>query len=418
MSTNTTTFEPALDVKNIKAHPANPRRKAIADDEMVASIKGQGLIQPIVVAPAAEGDGYVVIAGHRRLDGMKKARKRTTPAIVRTDLTSDAQQIEAAVVENVHRVDLSPMEEAEAFEQLRELKHTQRGSPDFRWKLDAQKRLRERTALTNQIVDRLTTDGVKKYELKGARDVWTAERNDDELKSLSYYAEVTYEDRRKEHADCLAYALIPSYGGGHDVYLLCTAHSIHKEKISKADREAQRVAEERQAMWKAEAEQKAIAGKLRRQTVLDLVPEGAAIPDFLVDQLRVVLPPAALWIYGDLGDQPELFFETAGTADADRFRFGLWDDEEDAKQLAFIATFNDMPGWRLVRLLMVVLLELTEAQPEHDTVGDTVTSRYFGFLAELGHHFTEQDTEIRDRTKAHLAAQADETDDEAEEAAS
>jgi ParB family chromosome partitioning protein len=478
MSTNTTTFEPALDVKNIKAHPANPRRKAIADDEMVASIKGQGLIQPIVVAPAAEGDGYVVIAGHRRLDGMKKARKRTTPAIVRTDLTSDAQQIEAAVVENVHRVDLSPMEEAEAFEQLRELKHTQRdiskmtgrpvstirdrlkllklskktresvhtgqltigdaleivafeddpkaqdvlvkaaGSPDFRWKLDAQKRLRERTALTNQIVDRLTTDGVRKYELKGARDVWTAERNDDELKSLSYYAEVTYEDRRKEHADCLAYALIPSYGGGHDVYLLCTAHSIHKEKISKADREAQRVAEERQAMWKAEAEQKAIAGKLRRQTVLDLVPEGAAIPDFLVDQLRVVLPPAALWIYGDLGDQPELFFETAGTADADRFRFGLWDDEEDAKQLAFIATFNDMPGWRLVRLLMVVLLELTEAQPEHDTVGDTVTSRYFGFLAELGHHFTEQDTEIRDRTKAHLAAQADETDDEAEEAAS
>lgn len=119
------TFEPELDIKQIRPHPANPRRKAAADPEMVDSIKAQGLLQHLVVAPSADGDGYVVLAGHRRLDGCKKARLKTVPAMVRTDVTTDAQQIEIAVVENVHREGLTPIEEAEAFAQLRDLKWTQ-----------------------------------------------------------------------------------------------------------------------------------------------------------------------------------------------------------------------------------------------------------------------------------------------------
>jgi len=478
-STDTTTsFEPALEVKTIKPHPANPRRKVVADDEMVASIKGQGLIQPIVVAPAADG-GYVVIAGHRRLDGLKKARKKTTPAIVRTDLTTDAQQIEAAVVENVHRVDLSPMEEAEAFEQLRDLKHTQRdiakmtgrpvstirerlkllklskktrdsihvgqltigdaleivafeddpkaqtalvkaaGSPSFRGEVDRQKRIRANREHNDQVIGRLTKDGVTEYDMQGARDIWEAQRKDDQLGRLTSYADLAYDDARSEHDGCLGYVISKDWDGTHTITLVCTATSIHATKKSKADREREQADAERRAMWETEREQKAIAKNLRAQTVLDLVPEGAMVPDFLVDQLRVVLPPAADWIFGEAGDAPALYFDVAGVDVADRFRFGYWDDEEDAKHLAFLDTYTTMPGWRLVRLLMVVLLQLTESQDDQSQVGATLTTRYFGFLEQLGHPFTTQDIGIRDSAEATLSvAEPKAADTDAEEAAS
>lgn len=459
---SSTTFEPELEVKKIKPHPANPRHKAIADDEMVASIKSQGLIQPLVVAPAGDGDGWVVIAGHRRLDGLKKARKRTAPAIIRDDLTTDGQQIEAAIIENVHRVDLSPMEEAEAFEGLRGLKYTQAtiakktgrpvstvrerlkllklstktrnsihtgqltigdaleivafdddpkaqtalvkaaGSADFRRELERQKRLRDNRVKTDAILERLTKDGVNQYDMKGERDIWAAQRKDDQLSRVGSFDEYTYDDHKAKHDGCLGYVLTKDWDGSLVVTLVCTATGSHAEKISKAQREADEAAAERRAMWEAEKEQKAFAKKLRFDTVLNLVPEGAMVPDFLVDQLRVVLPPAAAWIYGELGDEPDVYFDVAGVAADDRFRYGWGDGEEQAKELAFIATYADMPGWRLVRLLMVVLLELTEGQADDDPIGATITSRYFGFLEQLGHGFLEQDTELRDRAELTL----------------
>lgn len=460
--TTNSTFEPALEVKKIKPHPANPRHQAIADDEMVASIKSQGLIQPIVVAPAQDADTWVVIAGHRRLDGMKKARKRTTPAIVRNDLTTDAQQIEAAVVENVHRVDLSPMEEAEAFEQLRGLKLTQKeistktgrpvstirdrlkllklskktrdsihtgqltigdaleivsfeddpkaqtalvkaaGGTNFKYELETQRRLREKRIRNEKIVEVLTKDGVDEFDLNG-QDVWAAQRDNDELRYLGGFSEVSYDSTRGEHKTCLAYALEKDYGGGHRITLLCTSNSTHKAKLSKEEREREQAAAERTAMWEREREEKAIAKALRCRTIVELVPEGAMIPDFLVDQLRVVVPPSAAWVFGELGDQPDLFFDIAGTSEAARFRFGLYDDEEDAKHVAFIESYNAMPGWLLVRLLMVVMFELADNQTDDDLVGATFATRYYGFLEQLGHTFTGLEVESRERAAATLA---------------
>ncbi len=117
----TTTFNAALELDKIKPHPKNPRRKAIADTEMVDSIKEVGLIQPVVVALHTDGT-YYLLAGERRYDGCKKAKLKTVPAIVRTDITTDDQVIEFAIIENVHRENLSPIEEAEAFFEYSQLR--------------------------------------------------------------------------------------------------------------------------------------------------------------------------------------------------------------------------------------------------------------------------------------------------------
>lgn len=102
----------------IHTHPSNPRFDAVADPDMVASVEAQGILTPVTLAPALEGDGYVLIGGHRRLDAATKAGLTQLPAIIRDDLVTEAQQVEAMLVENLHRVDLTPVEEAQAYEQL------------------------------------------------------------------------------------------------------------------------------------------------------------------------------------------------------------------------------------------------------------------------------------------------------------
>lgn len=108
-----------LDTLNITAihpHPRNPRRDLGDLTELAASIKAQGLIQPVVVA--RRDDGYVLIAGHRRHRAATLAGHGTVPALIRDDLTSDAQIIEAMLIENVQRTDLTALEEADAYAQL------------------------------------------------------------------------------------------------------------------------------------------------------------------------------------------------------------------------------------------------------------------------------------------------------------
>jgi len=106
-----------IPIAQIKPHPKNIRRLVSADKEMVESIKAHGIITAITVVPG-KGDTYQLIGGHRRLDGAKKAKLKVVPAMVRDDLVSEADHIEAMAIENVHRVDLTAIEEAEAYEQL------------------------------------------------------------------------------------------------------------------------------------------------------------------------------------------------------------------------------------------------------------------------------------------------------------
>ena len=86
-------------------------------DELADSIRAQGLVQPIVVRPIADGR-YEIIAGERRWRASKIAGLDTIPVVVRD--VSDRSAIAMALIENIQREDLNPMEEANALHRLRE----------------------------------------------------------------------------------------------------------------------------------------------------------------------------------------------------------------------------------------------------------------------------------------------------------
>ncbi len=90
--------------------------------ELAESIKTHGILQPIVVAPAGVGN-YQIIAGERRWRAAAQAGLTTIPVIVRT--LKEQAQLEIAIIENVQRVDLSPLEQAVSIEKL----HQQFGMP-------------------------------------------------------------------------------------------------------------------------------------------------------------------------------------------------------------------------------------------------------------------------------------------------
>lgn len=97
-----------------------PRKEFAKDsiDELAESIKEYGVLQPLIVVPHDNGDGpgYMLIAGERRWRASKVAGLATVPAIVRT--LKDLERLEIALIENVQRVDLSPLEQAESIEYL------------------------------------------------------------------------------------------------------------------------------------------------------------------------------------------------------------------------------------------------------------------------------------------------------------
>jgi ParB family transcriptional regulator, chromosome partitioning protein len=83
-------------------------------EELVTSIEEHGVLQPVVVQKA--DSGYELIVGERRWRASKKLGLKKIPAVIRE--VSDAQSLEIAIIENIHRQNLNPIEEAEAYERL------------------------------------------------------------------------------------------------------------------------------------------------------------------------------------------------------------------------------------------------------------------------------------------------------------
>jgi len=108
-----------ISVDAIARNPRQPRDQFDPQDldELAASIREHGIIQPLIVTPSS-GDAYTLIAGERRLQAAKKAGLRTVPVIVRK--VTDRELLELALIENVQRAELNPLEEAEAYRQLTE----------------------------------------------------------------------------------------------------------------------------------------------------------------------------------------------------------------------------------------------------------------------------------------------------------
>jgi len=102
---------------SIRPNPLQPRTRF--DEEamasLAASIREVGVLQPVLVREAAEGE-YELIAGERRWRAARRAGLQTMPVLVQA--SSDVHSLEQALVENLHREDLNPLEEAAAFQQL------------------------------------------------------------------------------------------------------------------------------------------------------------------------------------------------------------------------------------------------------------------------------------------------------------
>ena len=106
----------AIAISDIHPNPAQPRRHFSEDslEELAQSLKRHGLIQPILVRP--HGQGYQIVAGERRWRAAQRAQLHQVKAIIR-DL-SDEETLEIALIENIQRQDLNPIEEAEAYRKL------------------------------------------------------------------------------------------------------------------------------------------------------------------------------------------------------------------------------------------------------------------------------------------------------------
>ena len=107
-------FEAPLD--RVDPNPRQPRESFVEEtlEELADSIRAVGVLQPVVIRPV--GDRYQIIMGERRVRAARMAGLSTIPAVVR--ITEDHYLLRDALIENVHREDLNPLEEAAAYAQL------------------------------------------------------------------------------------------------------------------------------------------------------------------------------------------------------------------------------------------------------------------------------------------------------------
>ena len=108
----------SIPIQKIIPNPQQPRQVLKEEDlqDLAASIREHGIIQPLIVSYDADQDVYILIAGERRLKAAGIAGLTAVPVVVRQ--VNDQQQLELALIENIQRADLSPLETAEAYQHL------------------------------------------------------------------------------------------------------------------------------------------------------------------------------------------------------------------------------------------------------------------------------------------------------------
>ena len=111
--------ETKIPIANLKPSPSQPRRlfNKNSINELADSIKAKGLVQPLVVRPSpSDANSYEIIAGERRWRAAQIAQLHEVPAVIRN--CNDTEALEIAIIENVQRSDLSPIEEAAGYKRL------------------------------------------------------------------------------------------------------------------------------------------------------------------------------------------------------------------------------------------------------------------------------------------------------------
>lgn len=112
-----------IPIENIVPNPEQPRLRFddVKLEELAESIREHGILQPLIVSPLAsetgqDGERYELIAGERRLQAAKRSGLTTVPVIIRN--VTEQEKLELAIVENIQRHDLNPIEEAKAYLRL------------------------------------------------------------------------------------------------------------------------------------------------------------------------------------------------------------------------------------------------------------------------------------------------------------
>ena len=105
-----------LSIASLRPNPRNPRKSydPVELDELVQSVREKGMVQPILVRPV--GSEFEIIAGERRWRAAQKAGLHDVPVVVQE--ATDKEALELAIIENVQRSDLNPLEEAAGYQQL------------------------------------------------------------------------------------------------------------------------------------------------------------------------------------------------------------------------------------------------------------------------------------------------------------
>lgn len=156
-----------VNIRHIEPNPQQPRKRIVSEklEELAASIREHGLLQPLLLKPVttAQGPRYQLIAGERRWRAAQRAGLDEVPAIVKG--ATPQQMLELALVENVQRADLNALEEAEAYRQLIEdfnLTHEQvahRVGKDRTTVSNALRLLKMPDALKQALVDERVSEG-------------------------------------------------------------------------------------------------------------------------------------------------------------------------------------------------------------------------------------------------------------------
>jgi ParB family chromosome partitioning protein len=107
-----------VEIKAIRPNPRQPRANIDSEQlsDLTESIRTHGVIQPLIVLPADSKGRYALIAGERRLRASKEAGLEVVPVIIRA--TNELGQLELALIENLLRTDLNPLEAADGYRQL------------------------------------------------------------------------------------------------------------------------------------------------------------------------------------------------------------------------------------------------------------------------------------------------------------
>ncbi len=111
-------YNPNFDITKIQPNPYQPRMQIDPEEliEIADSVREKGVIQPLIITKDKDSDNYFLIAGERRLKAAQLAGLKTVPIVLKE--SSPLEMLELALIENIQRQDLNPLEEAYAFQQM------------------------------------------------------------------------------------------------------------------------------------------------------------------------------------------------------------------------------------------------------------------------------------------------------------